>query len=180
MVPHSPPAALRRPKGAAGLLRAVLVAVLLALHVRGFVCELRVIRTSSMTPALLPGDRILVDRMIFARGLPRAAAALLPVREVAHGDVVLARSPEDGRTPLVKRCVAVGGERAAGGRPVPPGALWLLGDHRAASRDSRDFGAVERRAVLGRAVTVLASRAPGAGLRPWRGWRLSRLLRPVR
>jgi len=158
----------------------VLVAVLLALHVRGFVCELRVIRTASMAPALLPGDRILVDRMVFARGLPRTARALLPVREVVRGDVVLARSPEDGRTPLVKRCVATGGDRTAAGHPLAPDALWLLGDHRAVSRDSRHFGAVERQAVFGRAVAVLASRAPAAGRRPWRGWRLSRLLRPVR
>jgi type IV secretory pathway protease TraF len=56
---------------------------------------------------------------------------------------------------------------------VPPAALWVEGDRRADSRDSRVFGPVERRDLLGRGVLVVLSRSAG-------GWRAGRILRPVR
>jgi signal peptidase I len=170
VVAHFPPAALN---AALGALRAGLIAVLLALFARGFVLELRVIAGGSMAPTLLPGDRILVDRMIYARGLPAPLARLLPVREPARGDVVLARSPDDERTALVKRCVALAGDRIATA-VVPAGAVWLEGDHRADSHDSRAFGPVARRFVSGRVVRVLASKSPRGG------WRWSRTFCAVR
>lgn len=170
MVAHLPSAALSAARGA---LRAGLAAVLLALFARGFVLELRVIAGGSMAPTLLPGDRVLVDRMLFARDLPAPIARLLPVREPERGDVLLARSPEAARPVLIKRCVAVGGERI-GSLLVPQGAVWLEGDHRADSRDSRAFGAVDRSAVAGRVVGILASKSPRGS------WRWSRSLRAVR
>lgn len=150
--------------------RRALVAVLAALFCRAFVLEIRVVASGSMSPALVAGDRVLVDRLIYAR--PAALAALLPVRAVAAGDVVLFRSPEDGRTALIKRCVALPGDVVAGA-VVPAGTLFLVGDRRFDSRDSRVFGPVERGAVVGRVVAVLGSIAPGDGPR----W--SRTLRGV-
>lgn len=150
--------------------RAALLAVLAALFCRAFVLEIRVVAGASMSPALLPGDRVLVDRLIYAR--PGALAALLPAREPAAGDVVLFRSPEDGRTALLKRCVALPGEAAAG-RVVPQDTLFLVGDRREDSHDSRAFGPVPRAAVTGRVVAVLGSWAAGHGPR----W--SRTLRAV-
>lgn len=170
MVTHLPPAALSAARGA---LRAGLAAILLALFARGFVLELRVVSGASMTPALLPGDRVLVDRMLYAPDLPAALARLLPVRAPRRGDVVLARSPDDGRTALIKRCVALAGDPLGPG-VVPAGTLWLEGDHAADSRDSRAFGAVDRRAVTGRVVGVLVSKEPAGA------WRWSRALRAVR
>jgi signal peptidase I len=170
VVAHLPSAAL---SAARGTLRAGLAAILLALFARGFVFELRVIAGGSMAPTLLSGDRVLVDRMVFARTPPAPLARLLPVREPARGDVLLARSPEGSRPALVKRCVALGGDRV-GSTLLPAGAVWLEGDHRTDSRDSRTFGPVDRGAVTGRVVAILASKAPGGA------WRWSRWLRPVR
>jgi signal peptidase I len=170
VVTHLPSAALSATRS---FLRAGLAAILLALFFRGFVLELRVIAGTSMAPALLPGDRVLVDRMVFAPGLPAPLSLLLPVREPARGDVLLARSPETARPTLVKRCAALGGDRV-GSTLLPAGSVWLEGDHRADSRDSRVFGPVDRRAVSGRVVAILASKAPGGS------WRWSRLLRAVR
>lgn len=170
MVAHFPPAALSAARRA---LAAGLAAVLLALFARAFVLELRVVSGSSMVPTLLPGDRVLVNRMLYASDLPPALVRLLPVRSPIRGDVVLARSPDDGRSALIKRCVALAGD-AIGPGVVPSGAVWLEGDHAADSRDSRAFGAVGRAALAGRVVQVLASRDP-AGT-----WRWSRTLRPVR
>lgn len=170
MVAHLPSAAL---SAALGTLRAGLVAVLLALFARAFVLELRVVSGSSMMPTLLSGDRVLVDRMLYASDLPPPLVRLLPVRAPIRGDVVLARSPDDGRSKLIKRCVALPGD-ALGPGVVPAGTVWLEGDHAADSRDSRAFGAVDQGALAGRVVRVLVSKDP-AGT-----WRWSRTLRTVR
>ena len=142
-------------------LRAGLVAALVALYARAFVVAAATVPTGSMSPALVAGDRVLVDRMRYAGELPAAVAALLPVREPRPGDVVWLRSPERPDTALVKRCVAVEGERFAGA-VLPPGTLAVLGDRREDSRDSRQFGPVARGAVGGRVVLVLWSAADGA------------------
>ena len=80
---------------------------------------------SSMAPLLLPGDRLLV-------------VSLLRLRV---GDVVALRDPRDAGRVLVKRVASLRG-----------GTVEVLGDNAAASTDSRTFGPVPLRALLGRAV----------------------------
>jgi signal peptidase I len=93
-----------------------------------------------MLPALLPGDRLLVDPEAFAHVPPR------------HGDVVVVEDPEQRGRFLVKRVGAIGGEIPPGAStPLSPGLLWLEGDWGTVSRDSRRFGPVGLAAVLGRA-----------------------------
>ena len=76
-----------------------------------------------MLPALRPGDCVIVDRA--AR--PRA------------GEIVLARDPRDAARTVVKRVA----------RCEAGGALWRLGDTRAASTDSRAVGAFAPELLLG-------------------------------
>lgn len=170
MAAHAPPAALSG-RGAA-LARAALAAAALALYARTFVLAPAIVPSGSMAPALLAGDRILVNRLVYAAA-PAALAPLLPVREPRRGDVLWLRSPDDPLAHLVKRCAAVGGERFAG-RRLGGGEIAVLGDRREDSRDSRQFGPVARGAVTGRVSLVLWSREGGSGVR----WR--RLLRTVR
>lgn len=160
MVAHLPPAALSAGARARRAARAALAAVLAALFVRGFVFELRVVASGSMAPTLAPGERVLVDRLSY--GLPRALGRLLPARAPARGDVVLARSPEDPRVALIKRVAAVAGELAPDGTPVPEGSVYLLGDRREDSRDSRQFGPVAAPALRGRVVAVVGGARAGS------------------
>lgn len=122
----------------------------------------------SMTPALAPGDYLLVRRQTPARPL-----AMLTGQR-ARGQIVAARGPE-GRL-LVKRIVGLPGESLRVGEAVQvngqplvepythgstpegqyrgvhrlgPDEYFLIGDHRAASTDSRDFGPVAAAAVEG-------------------------------
>ena len=136
----------------------------------------------SMTPALRPGDFVLLRR----------ATSLLS--RSAYGRVVATRDGE-GRL-LLKRVIGLPGESLRVGARVElngrtliepyahgetpaaqyrdvarlgPGQYFLLGDNRAASTDSRDFGAVQ------------ASRLEGvAWLRYWPPGRIGVLRRPRR
>lgn len=154
---HAAPAALRPRSLARALAQAGLIAALFALFVRAFLLEVVSIPSDSMAPTLVAGDHVLVDRWIFA-GPPHWPG--LPARPVRSGDIVLFRSPRPPHALLVKRCVATGGEVAAA-HPVPFGALFVAGDDREHSYDSRSFGSVEERAVRGRVFALLWSRGAG-------------------
>ena len=79
-----------------------------------------------MEPALREGDWVLV---LASRFTPRT------------GDVVLVRDPRERTRLLLKRVTGVSAD-----------GVHVEGDHSAHSTDSRDFGAVPRDHVLGRAT----------------------------
>lgn len=144
--------------GVARVARITLVALLLALFVRAFLVEVVAIPSASMAPTLLPGDQILVNRFVYSG----PSAGLLPRRPVRQGDVVLFRPPFDPHQHYVKRCVALGGDWEGGG-VLAPGMLWMEGDAREHSLDSRRFGPVPASTVEGRVLAVLWSRSGAAG-----------------
>jgi len=100
-----------------------------------------VVRDTSMRPAFDPGDRVLVARWLHPR----------------RGDVVVARDPEQHSLFLVKRVASI----------EPNGDLALHADNPNVSRDSRHFGPVPRRLIIGR---VIYRYLPGER----RGWVASR------
>ena len=83
---------------------------------------------ASMLPALRPGDWVIVDREAYR------------VADARGGEIALALDPRDARRTLVKRVAGLDGA----------GAVRLLGDHAAASTDSRTLGAFPPALLLGR------------------------------
>jgi nickel-type superoxide dismutase maturation protease len=82
----------------------------------------------SMTPGLVEGERVLVNKAAYWFARPRP------------DDVVVLRDPRDPQRLLIKRI-----ERAAGVDE------WLVaGDNADASTDSRVFGPVAREAIVGK------------------------------
>lgn len=151
-------------------LAAVLVVLGAVLLVRGTALEPRVVTSGSMEPTLLVGSTVLVDKVT-----PRLGG-------VDVGDLVVFTSPEDGEEAL-KRVIALGGQTVAlrdavlhvDGAPVhepqvdlsridgtwfgpvtvDDGAVFVMGDARARSIDSRDYGAVPLESIRGRVVATL-------------------------
>jgi signal peptidase I len=88
----------------------IVVAVILALFIRTFVVQAFKIPTGSMEPNLLVGDHLLVNKFVFAPTATGLERALMPVRPVERGDVVVFKFPEDPERDFIKRIVGMPGE----------------------------------------------------------------------
>lgn len=91
---------------------AVALAVVVLLAFRSTVADWNRIPTGSMLPAILPGDRILVDKLAYDLRVPFTLQRLARRADPARGDIATFLSPEDGRL-LVKRVVAIPGDEVA-------------------------------------------------------------------
>ena len=126
-----------------------------------FVVQISVVKGHSMEPSLWDGDRLVVDRVF---------------SDLQSGQVVVLRYPRNPRVDFVKRIVGVPGDRVylrqghlyVNGEmvdsdwtciedldstvevTVPDGHYFVLGDNRAVSCDSREFGLVAEELVKGR------------------------------
>lgn len=148
------------------------VGIVAALIVRATLLQAYSIPSGSMSPTLEAGDHILVTPM--ARYLGGTA----PER----GDVVVFRNPEVGPGYFVKRVIALPGEHVElrdgsvriDGRVleepwtaeptqgslseiVPAGHVFVLGDHRGDSIDSRVWGVLPAGRIVGRARLIFWS-----------------------
>jgi len=88
----------------------ILVAVVFALFARTFLVQAFVVPTPSMEQTVLVGDHLVVNKFIYA---PHAAGfwtALLPYREIRHGDIFVFKFPEDPHRDFIKRAIALPGD----------------------------------------------------------------------
>ena len=144
-----------------------LAIVVLLLLVRGFVVEPVRVHGNSMEPTLPAGAVLVIDKVT------------LHARDPRRGDVIVTNDPRTGEL-IVKRVVATAGDSVGiengllivngrtvaenyvdnhdmdgfyfGPDTVPPGQVFLLGDNRAESVDSRAFGPVAVGSIEGRVL----------------------------
>jgi signal peptidase I len=92
-------------------LEALLIAVIFATFARTYVVQAFKIPSGSMEQNLLIGDHILVNKFIYGpTGLDGPERALLPVRDVRRGDIVVFKFPEDPYRDFIKRCIGLPGD----------------------------------------------------------------------
>ena len=144
-------------------------ALLIALFVRTFLCELVVVDGNSMNHTLLNSELMVVTKPEYLLGDPE------------HNDVVVCHYPNRGNTYFVKRVVGLPGDTIAiqdgylylNGekqpedfltiRPnynmseykIPEGKYFVLGDNRASSNDSHIIGPLDRDMILGKVHFVI-------------------------
>jgi len=116
------------------------------------------IPSMSMEPAVLKGDRVLADKTAYKRMAPR------------KGDVVIFVYPDDRSKIFMKRIAGLPGSDIIlpDGKKeiVPHGMVYVLGDNSEASIDSRQFGFIQLRDIIGKVRQVYFSIGPD-GVR-WR------------
>ena len=88
----------------------IVIAVILALFIRTWVVQAFKIPTGSMENNLLVGDHLLVNKFIYGPTATELERALLPVREVRRGDVVVFKYPVEPERDFIKRVIGLPGE----------------------------------------------------------------------
>ena len=169
-----------RPPSASAVWRenveSIVWAVALALVIRTFIMAPFKIPSGSMHPTLLEGDRILVNKFIYRfqpprRGdiivfrypedpkrsfIKRLAAMAGDTVEIRNGQVLVNGTPLDGSGVFRTNTYYNGGPYGQDGDAVhvPTDSFYVLGDNSSSSHDSRFWGFVPKRLVIGRAMCV--------------------------
>ena len=178
-------------RGVREIVETVLLAVAIYVGVQAVIPPYAV-DGKSMNPTLSDGERLLVNRPVYAHfdanrlwnlipGVERAGEAVVyPFHRPERGEIVVFRPPLRSDRPYIKRVIGLPGDRVViadgvvsingerlpetyiGGVEtvcqgrncdvtVPEGMVFLLGDNRRNSSDSRDFGPVAMDAIEGKA-----------------------------
>lgn len=173
-----PPAAPEKKKGNAWAewIIVIVVAVTAALVVRAFVLQQFAVSGHSMDTTLHDGDRVLVNKLSYRLHDPnRGDVVVLKTIEGAGerdlikrvvglpGETVEYRSCVlyiDGREliepyldPTVVTPTSCGGDQSK--ITVPANHVFVMGDNRGGSKDSRDIGPVDYGDLLGRAFVII-------------------------
>jgi signal peptidase I len=163
------PADVRRVgRGVFDFIKTLVIAFLLAQIVMVSVAQAFQVEQYSMEPTLLPHDRVLVNKFVYR------------FRQPQREDIIVLRYPRDPGRNYIKRIVALPGdvvdirdgrllinkapvdEVYLNGAPtgdygpetVPADSLFVLGDNRNNSEDSRTFGFLKRDLVVGQAMLI--------------------------
>jgi signal peptidase I len=151
--------------------------------------EIAVVPTASMEGTVLVGDHLFVSKVLDGPLVPGTTWRLPRWGKVRRGQIVSFRAPGQEAI-FLKRVVAVSGEAVEmrGGvlyvndvpvtesyaakckyradvnrQVVPPGDIYVMGDNRDNSEDSRAWGPVPVRSVVGKPLFVLWSVRTRAG-----------------
>jgi signal peptidase I len=148
----------------------LVAAVLVAFILKTFVVQPFWVPTGSMIPTIMPNDRVLALKFVYRFAEPKP------------GDIVVFLPPNGENKDYIKRVIAVGGQRIkivdgivyVNGKPIresylqpdyfdsgnmpeiviPKGYVFVMGDNRPNSLDSRVFGPIHVKSIIGKAVLI--------------------------
>lgn len=160
-------------EGFSELLRFIVIAVLIVLPIRTLVAQPFIVSGSSMFPTFKDNQYLIVDQISYR------------FEEPARGDVVIFRYPLDPSKFFIKRVIGLPGEKVVikGGKvsifdaddkkieldepylenvssdsgtfSLGTEEYFVMGDNRTASSDSRAWGVLPRKNIVGRALVRL-------------------------
>jgi signal peptidase I len=151
-------------------LRDMVISLAVASFIVAFLYQPVKVEGTSMLPRLVDQDRLFINKFAYRIG------------DIKHGDVVVFLYPGNQRLSYIKRVIGLPGddvrvdhghvyvngtqlaepyvaanyqdERSSPEVVVPAGDVFVMGDHRNISSDSRDFGPVPEKLIYGKAAYV--------------------------
>jgi len=149
-------------------LKSIVIALLISFFIITFVVQAFYIPSGSMIPTLKPGDRIFANKFIYR------------FREPKRQEIIVFRWPVDPKRRFIKRLIGLPGDKVKivegqvyiNDKPleenytlersytdfpevkVPKGHYFMLGDNRNNSEDSRFWGFVPRKNIVGKAFVI--------------------------
>ncbi|WP_443089739.1 signal peptidase I [Virgibacillus sp. MG-45] len=151
-------------------IKAIFVAILLALFLRSFIFATSIVEGESMEPTLEDGERVIFNKFIYI------------INEPARGDIVIIERPFKN---YVKRVIGLPGDTIEvkdhtlyvnkkvfnqdflteealnrtgnfGPFEIPEESYFVMGDNRAISKDSRNgLGLIDREDIIGRSEFII-------------------------
>lgn len=148
--------------------KTLIIAFVLAQLIMVSVAQAFQVEQYSMEPTLLPRDRVLVDKFLYR------------LRQLHRGDVIVLKYPLNPSRNYIKRIVALPGDKlevkegqlyvngqrvqeayingapqgSYGPLTVPTDSVFVMGDNRNNSEDSRSFGALKKTHIVGQAILI--------------------------
>ncbi len=183
--------------------KSIVIALIIALVVRTFIVQAFRIPSGSMIPTLLVGDHILVNKFIYHFKDPQHGDVVVfkfpldpkkdyikriigtPGDRIEIRDKVVYRNGKPLKEPYAihedNRTLPAAFQPRDNFGPVvvPPNSYFMMGDNRDSSYDSRFWGFVRRKALIGKAFIIYFSWNPH-GKNPLKWVRWSRIGRRVR
>ena len=154
----------------------IIIAVVLALIIRTFVVQAFKIPTGSMRPTLIEGDRILVNKFIYKFTQPKRGDVIVFISpedkkkdfikrlvglpneniRISNGVILVNNNPVEEGSILKKQHYYNRGDFGVEGQSVtvPNDAYYVLGDNSISSRDSRYWGFMPKKYLLGKAFLI--------------------------
>ena len=148
------------------ILKIVIISLAIIIPIRYFLIQPFFVNGASMEPNFLDGDYLIIDEISYRFNVPQ------------RGDVIIFRYPLDPTQFFIKRVVGLSGEKVKviddnifiDGKPLDEtkylpdietagnveitlgdGEYFVLGDNRQASSDSRKWGELNEKFIIGRA-----------------------------
>lgn len=145
----------------------IAIAVIIAILIRTFIIHPYMIPTSSMEPTILMGDNLLIEKITYRFHSPKV------------GEIVVFNNPSGVEKQLIKRVIGVPGDHVEitedghvilNGKAyeehyaiyqdigqsfnfdIKDGTVFVLGDNRGNSQDSRWIGPISEDIIIGRAI----------------------------
>jgi len=133
---------VQSPKEKNDFLSFIAITLLIVLPIRLFIAQPFIVNGASMVPSFQSGDYLIVDEITFR------------LRDPKRNEVIIFKYPKDPSKYFIKRIIGLPGD-TVDGIILTASQYFVEGDNRNASSDSRIWGPVERKLIIGRPIARL-------------------------